>query len=99
MPIEVITTLESKHNAFAKYDMHLCFVFDGCDHPMKAETIAFRTEERNKARNELFQFYERGKYPNEILTDNDFTVAIRNVKKINCRSNGLTNLVKKIDGR
>ena len=39
-------------------------------------------------------FYERGKDPTEILTDNDFTVGMRNMKKITCRTNELINLVK-----
>ena len=94
MPTEVITALKSNHKAFTKHITHPYYVFDGRDHPMKADTITYWVEEINKARNELFQFYYRGKDHNDILTDNDFTVAMRNIKKINRRSNELINLVK-----
>ena len=89
VPTDVINFLESNHVSFVKCNIFLYFVFVGCDHLMKAETKASRCNQRKKAKAELFYFYERGKDPTEVLTDKDFTFAMRNMKKITSKTNEL----------
>ena len=92
-PKDVISTLEANHESFVKNGINPCYVFDGCQHPMKAATLAGRDLERKKALCILKSFYERGKQTNEILTDNDHSLAMKNVKKIASRTNELTHVV------
>ena len=42
----------------------------------------------------FFSFHECEKDPDEVLTDNDFTTAMRNMKKIACGANDLIGLVE-----
>ena len=83
VPTDVTTLLESNHVSFLKHNIFPYYVFDGCDHLMKAETKTSRCDEKSKEKDELFLFYEYGKDQTEVLTDNNFTVAMRNVKKNN----------------
>ena len=56
VPIDVIKFLESNHVLFLKHNICTCYVFDGCDYPMKAETKASRCDQRNKSKAEIFLF-------------------------------------------
>ena len=61
---------------------------------MKVDSIASRFDKRNIAKDALHVFYECGKVPDEILTDDDHNAAMRNMKPMTYRTNELMNLVK-----
>ena len=94
VPNDMITVFESNHKSLLKYKIYSYYVFDGCHHPMKAETVLVWVVERNKAKTLLHQYYERRKDPNEILTDDDYNATMKNMKKITSRTNELINMVK-----
>ena len=50
VPNEVIGALESNHRCFMTNNIQPLYVFDGCEHPMKANALAVRRAERLKAR-------------------------------------------------
>ena len=50
VPNEIIQMLESNHLSFTKHNITPHYVFDGCEHPLKADAIAGRIEDRNRAR-------------------------------------------------
>ena len=87
VPNDVITVFESNHKLLLKHKIYPYYVFDGCHHPMKAETVSVRVAERNKAKTLLHWYYERRKDPNEILMEDDYNAAMKNMKKITSRTN------------
>ena len=94
LPTDVIASFESNHDTLTKKCIIPLCVFDGFHHAIKAATIAECTDARNKARDSLHSFYERGNDPNVIIKDEDCSSAMKNVKIIASRTNELTNLVK-----
>ena len=94
VPNDVITVLESNHKSLVKHNIHPYYIFDGCDHPMKAETIAFRVAERKKAKAALQAFCERGKDTDAMSTEKDHNAAMKNTKELTSRTNELTDMVK-----
>ena len=60
-PMDLIATLEANHQSLIKHNITPHYVFDGCQHRMKAATTSERAEERRKALESLRSFCARGK--------------------------------------
>ena len=79
-PTDVMTDLESNHMALIKHIINLCYDFDGRNHPMKVGTISENAEERNEAKASFQSMHKYWKNPNEFLTDDHFSAAMKNEK-------------------
>ena len=81
-PPDVILSMQNNHNKLIEHGVEPCYVFDGCKHPMKVSAHDERANKRLEARNALDLFYQRGRDDAVILTDDDHSLAMKDMKAL-----------------
>ena len=74
------------------HDITPTHVFDGHNHPIKSETNAERQMKREKVAKELQAYYDKV-HINNTITEDDYEIHIKNIKKLVYSANEVVSLV------
>ena len=73
-------------------------MFDGHNHPIKSETNAERQMKREKVAKELQAYYDKV-HINNTITEDDYEIHIKNIKKTRIFSQRSSFFGRLVDGR
>ena len=81
-PHDVINSLALWDRALREHEIIPIYVLDGCKHPIQSNIHQLRAKERLEAEKALNDFYQRGKNPDNCITDDGMEEAMKYIKII-----------------